>query len=585
MQDRILVWFGAIVLWALCGPAQAADGQADTILTNAGIYTLNPEQPVAQALAIRAGVIVAVGDIEDITALAGPQTRSIDLQGKVVLPGFHDMHVHPLFAGVRQTECKIEQGSTLERIQHEVQACIDRTDTDGWITGGQWDAHAIGQIPDRSMLDSISPKNPVLLSDTSGHSAWANSRALAIAGVTADTPNPEGGIIERDSGGEPTGILREAAIMLVRMHVPPHSYEQLRKALGWSLQQMLSHGITSFTEASTGFVAGMTREVKLYADMADAGTVKQRVRLCLNWEPGNAELEAVISDRNLYARDRVATDCIKIFLDGVPTDSHTAAMLEPYALPMEGRDDEASRYGMLLVDQDILNEAVTRFDRMGLTVKFHAAGDAAVRAGLNAFEAARRANGFSGQLHDVGHCTFVSRQDLPRARSLGATFEVSPYLWSPSPINDDISKEVGEDRTRRVWPVREMIEAGALVVPGSDWAVVPSVNPWIAVEALVTREEPGGSENHFGKEQAISLDQAIRLFTVNSARHLGMADQVGRIEPGLLADLIVLDRDPYRIPETELHQVSVEKTMIGGVLVYEATHADPELIPESPLVD
>ena len=315
--------------------------------------------------------------------------------------------------------------------------------------------------------------------------------------------------------------------------------------------------------------------MKLYADMADAGTVKQRVRLCLNWEPGNAELEAVIADRNLYARTNVAADCIKIFLDGVPTDSHTAAMLEPYTLPMEGRNDDASRYGMLLVEQDTLNEAVTRFDRMGLTVKFHAAGDAAVRAGLNAFEAARRANGFSGQLHDVGHCTFVSRQDLPRARSLGATFEVSPYLWSPSPINDDISKEVGEDRTRRVWPVREMIEAGALVVPGSDWAVVPSVNPWIAVEALVTREEPGGSENHFGKEQAISLDQAIRLFTVNSARHLGMADRVGRIEPGLLADLIVLDRDPYRIPVTELHQVRVEKTMINGTLVFEATHAGP----------
>ena len=207
---------------------------------------------------------------------------------------------------------------------------------------------------------------------------------------------------------------------------------------------------------------------------------------------------------------------------------------------------------------------------MGLTVKFHAAGDAAVRAGLNAFDAARTANGFSGQLHDVGHCTFVSREDLPRARALGVTFEVSPYLWSPSPINDDISKEVGDERTRRVWPVREMIEAGALVVPGSDWAVVPSVNPWIAVEALVTREEPGGSAKHFGREQAVSLDQAIRLFTVNAAKHLGMADKVGRIEPGLLADLIVLDRDPYSIPVTELHQVRVEQTIINGTPVYQA---------------
>ena len=199
MQGKNSTLLAAVVLCALCGHVLAAAEQADTILTNAGIYTLNPEQPVAQALAIRAGVIVAVGNIEDITALAGPQTQSIDLQGKVVLPGFHDMHVHPLFAGVRQTECKIEQGSTLEQIQHEVQACIGRADTGSWITGGQWDAHAIGQIPDRAMLDFVSPDNPVLLSDTSGHSAWANSSALAIAGVTADTPNPEGGIIERDS--------------------------------------------------------------------------------------------------------------------------------------------------------------------------------------------------------------------------------------------------------------------------------------------------------------------------------------------------------------------------------------------------
>ena len=552
----------------LSGYALSAADKADTILVNGNVHTLVSEQPEAEALALRRGVITAVGSNAAIAGLAGAQTVRIDLEGRTVLPGFHDMHVHPLFAGIRQTECQVPQGSTLEQVRQQVTACVGRAGSGEWITGGQWDAHAIGPAPNRSMLDDISPDNPILISDTSGHSAWANSRALELAGVGADTPDPEGGIIERDRAGRPTGILRESAILLVRMHVPPHSDEKLRAALGWSLEQMLSGGITSFTEASTGFVAGMAREVNLYADLADEGLIKQRARLCLNWEPGNAALEAVIADRNIYARKQVATDCIKIFLDGVPTDSHTAAMLEPYARPMEGRDDEASRFGMLLVDQEILNEAVTRFDRMGLTVKYHAAGDAAVRAGLDAFEAARRTNGFSGQLHDVGHCTFVSRQDLPRARVLGVTFEVSPYLWSPSPINDDITLEVGAERTRRAWPVREMIEAGALVVPGSDWAVVPSVNPWIAVEALVTREMPGGSENNFGREQAITLDQAIRLFTVNSAKHLGMSDRLGRIEPGLLADLVVLDRDPYQLPVTELHKVIVEKTIINGEVVY-----------------
>ena len=262
--------------------------------------------------------------------------------------------------------------------------------------------------------------------------------------------------------------------------------------------------------------------------------------------------------------ERISPDCVKIFLDGVPTDSHTAAMLEPYEGTVEGRDDEASRYGMLLEEQGALDEAVTRFDAMGLTVKFHAAGDAAVRAGLQAVASARRANGDSGLWHNVGHSTFVAFDDMPLAREIGASFEMSPYLWSPSPINDSITAAVGAERIRRVWPVREVIEAGALAVPGSDWSVVPSVNPWIAIEALVTRERPGGSEDSFGKEQAITVEQAIRMFTVNAAKHMGNTGRLGSIEPGKLADLVVIDRDPYEIPVTELHRIRVMHTLING---------------------
>jgi predicted amidohydrolase YtcJ len=293
------------------------------------------------------------------------------------------------------------------------------------------------------------------------------------------------------------------------------------------------------------------------------------VRLCLHWEPGNAAAEDVIARRNFYARARVTPDCVKIFLDGVPTDSHTAAMVEPYAGNVAGRSDAASRSGLLLVKQEVLDQAVTRFDRMGLTVKFHAAGDAAVRAGLNAIEAARRANGFSGHLHDVGHCTFVTRPDLRRARTIAATFEVSPYLWGPSPINDSIIAAIGDSRIERVWPVREMIDAGALVVAGSDWAVVPSVNPWIAVESLVTRERPGGSADTFGKGEAITLPEALDLFTVNAARHLGLEGSLGRIAPGMIADVIILDQDPYAVAVRSIHRTRVLTTIIAGEVVYE----------------
>jgi hypothetical protein len=431
----------------------------------------------------------------------------------------------------------------------------------------------LGRVPDRAALDAVTTGHPALLDDTSGHSSWANSLALSMAGITRDTPNPQGGIIERNASGEATGILREGAADLVRQHIPKPSDAEVRAALKWSTHQMISFGITSYTEASVGFVAGSPAELAAYAALADAGVLKQRATLCLTWAPGSDEAESAIAARNLYARPRVAPDCVKIFLDGVPTDGHTAAMLEPYTGTLAGRDDDAARMGMLLVPPAALDAAVTRFDAMGLTVKFHAAGDGAVRAGLNAIAAARRSNGFSGLMHNVGHCTFVAPEDIGRARGIGATFEVSPYLWGPSPINDDITAAVGAEVIKRVWPVREMIDAGALVVPGSDWSVVPSVNPWIGIETLVTREVPGGSVNSFGKAEAISISEALDLFTINAARQEHMANRVGRIEVGMLADIIVVDQDPYQVPVTHVHDTKVRMTFIAGEKVYDAAEA------------
>ena len=557
---------------AVGGPSPGAPAvggvlAARVILTNGRVHTA---EGTAQALAIgERGLILAVGSDADMERLRGKNTQVVDLKGHAVLPGFSDMHVHPVFAGLQARRCVIPQGSPLEVIQRTLKQCVAKARPGEWITGGQWDASAIRQPLTHAMLDAVSPDNPVLLGDTSEHSAWANSRALGIAGIDRNTQNPVSGIVERAADGQPTGVLREEAVMLVRKHVPAPTDSEVRAALRASADLMLSYGITSFTEAAAGYSSSLEKEVSAYAALADSRVLKQRIRLCLSWTPGSAETDKVIATRNFYSRERLAVDCVKIFLDGVPTDSHTAAMLEPYAGMVEGRADEASRKGMLILSQEVIDAAVIRFDALGLAVKFHAAGDAAVRAGLNAIEAARRKNGFSGVLHDVGHCTFVAREDLPRARALGATFEVSPYLWDPSPINDDITAAVGPARIRRVWPVREMIDAGALVVPGSDWSVVPSVNPWIAVETLVTRENPGGSAASFGKAEAITLGEAIGLFTVNAARHRHLESALGAIAPGMLADLIVLSKDPYVIPARELHEVRVLTTLIGGEVVFQ----------------
>jgi hypothetical protein len=417
----------------------------------------------------------------------------------------------------------------------------------------------------------VTPDNPVALTDISLHGLWVNSKALQMAGIVASTANPAGGIIERDSAGAPTGVLRESAGGLVRKFIPPYTPEQNAKALAWSMQLMLSYGITSYTDALVEQNA-----LEAYATLADRGVLKQRVKGCMAWgrsvisEPGKDTADFIVL-RNLYARERFAPTCIKMFLDGVPTDGHTAAMVERYADATDTADPRAK--GLLMMPAVALNKAVTDFDAQGFAVKMHAAGDGAVRAGLDAIAAARKANGFSGQLHEVAHNSFVQMSDIRRAREIAATFEFSPYIWYPNPIIPDIVKAVGAERMKRWIPVKDALDAGALVVPGSDWSVVPSVNPWIAIETLVTRQKPGGGGDTLGASEKITLRQAIDLFTVNAAREIGDRTRIGTLERGMLADLIVLDRNPFKIPVTQIHDTTVKMAMINGEIVYRAAPA------------
>jgi len=558
-----------VLLTLYMAAAVAAQPEADLIMLGGQFRT---PTGWAQAVAIKRGVLVAVGDPAAVNAYKGGATRTIDLHGATVLPGLHDMHVHPMLAGQTQLQCTFAQGSSLQKILDALKACVAKHAKGEWIVGGQWDAASLGGAPDRRSLDTVSPDNPVALTDISLHGLWVNSKALQLAGIGADTKNPPGGVIERRASGEPTGVLRESAGGLVRSVIPPYTPEQNAKALAWSLQTMLSFGITSFTDALAD-----DSSLQAYATLSDQGVLKQRVRACLAWSRsllGGAEHGAFdyIALRNLYARERFHPDCIKILLDGVPTDGHTAAMLEPYADVKDPSDVRAR--GILMVPANVLNRTVTELDARGFVVKMHAAGDAAVHAGLDAIAATRKANGFSGQLHEVAHNSFVSMSDIRRARDIMATFEMSPYIWYPNPIIPDIVKAVGPERMKRWTPVKDAIDSGALVVPGSDWAVVPSVNPWIAIETLVTRQKPGGGGEALGESERISLEQAIDLFTVNSARETGDRTRLGTIEPGMLADLIVVDRNPFKIPVTQVHETTVTMTMINGEVVYRRAGGD-----------
>ncbi len=558
---------GVMVCAALALTSTTAKAQAptqgetiDLIMTNGQIKT---PSGWAEAVAIRDGIIVAVGEANTIVAMGSRETQVLDLGGHTVLPGLHDLHVHPLLAGMEMSLCGFEPGASPQAIAGAVGACATEKQRGEWVQGGNWVAAVFepGQ-QNRAFLDAIAPDNPVFLYDESHHSAWVNSKALERAGITRDTPDPQGGIIERDPTGEPNGLLRESAVSLVAGIIPPASEDTKREALILATNQMLSYGITSFTAAyvtpwNLGTLAAVSKE----------GLIKQRVRGCMSWSPDPGEAngvgESFIAARRTYAGPRFSTDCVKIILDGVPTESHTAAMLEPY--------EDSKKKGLLMIPQDVLERAVTRFDRQGLHIKFHAAGDAAVRAAIDAVATAREINGFGGSMHDVGHNSFVNLADIPRARDVHMSWEFSPYIWYPTPIAaDDIRAAVGDERMKRWIPIKDAVDSGALVVVGSDWPVVPAVNPWLAIETMVTRQKPGGSEETLGEQERIALDDALRILTENGARLMGHRDEVGSIEVGMHADVIVTETNPFDMPITQLHAMKVKMTFIDGKKVFDA---------------
>jgi predicted amidohydrolase YtcJ len=537
-----------------------------TIYRNAQVYTPSGWK---NAFAVKDGRIVAVGNDEDVRK-AAKGAREVDLGSRTVLPGLYDMHVHPVLqAKGGEGRCSISPDLPAAELLAGVGACVKAAAKDEWVAGGQWQASVLAGTPiTAATLDAVSPDNPVMLFDVSGHSLWVNSKALAIAGITKDTPNPEGGIIERDAAGLPTGVLRETARNLVLRHLPPQPAERTQAELKKNLDYLLSFGITGYVEAMA-----FRDDLAVYAALADKGELKQHVQACIAYSHAghpNPDLDATIAAIPEYTRERFKPTCIKVFADGVPTESHTGAMLEDY----EAGQPNAPARGLLLFDPAKLHPMMAKWDKLGLNVLFHAAGDAAVRASLDAIAFARAQNGNDGPIHQVGHSTFVDPADLPRPKALNSAIEYSPYLWDPQPINDDITTAVGARRIERVWPIKDGFEAGALVIAGSDWAVIPAPDPWIGIETAITRQKPGGSARTFGAGQAITLEQAIRMFTINAATRLGLDKDLGTIEAGKRADFIVIDKNPFRIPATDIHTIKVQKTYIDGEVVFDRAKAD-----------
>ena len=544
----------------------SGNGQsADAVYTNGFIYTVNPDQAAAEALAVSDGKILAVGSNDEVQALVSDETRVVDLDGRMLMPGIHDMHAHPMEAGEKYNfQCAFPFTFTMDQIVAKITECAAETPPGEWIRGGQWAMELMETetVPHKDILDAITREHPIYLGDSTVHGAWLNSRALAVLGIDEGTPDPQGGAIIREPGTtKPTGILIDNAAYNILEELPVYSDEQYETALAWSMHEMNKVGITTIKDALTG-----AHSLKAYRNLDENGRLTMKVSTSIAWRLFWTDFEENVRQRADYATENVGTDFIKIMLDGIPP-TRTAAMLDPY-LPDEKHGDSFT--GKLIHSPEQLTEDMINLDSQGLTVKIHATGDRAVRVTLDAIEAARKANGDSGMMHEISHAELIHPDDIPRFSELNAVAEFSPILWYPSPLVQVMEQVIGEERAGRFWPTRSLLEAGAHVIYGSDWpSVVPDPNPWPGIEAMVTRRNPYiESPDELWPEQAVDLETALRIFTINGAVAGKQAGRTGSIEVGKSADFIVLDRNIFQVPVEDISETKVVLTVVSGKEVY-----------------
>jgi predicted amidohydrolase YtcJ len=538
---------------------------AELVLVGGAVMTMDPERPSASAVAVASGRIVAVGDDRDVLALAGSRTRRIDLRGRTLLPGFIDAHCHPVMAGVELMRCPLHDVvPTVEAYVDAIRAYAEAHPELEWVTGNGWYMAAFpGGTPSRADLDRAVPDRPAFFFNRDAHGAWANTRALELARVTAATPDPADGRIEREPDGGPQGTLHEGAAHLVDRLIPEPSTDEIAEGLALAQAYLHRLGITAWQDAwvAPPRLAG-------YRRFAESGRLTARVIAAQWWErdEGEEQIEGLVEARSMARIGRLEAGTIKIMTDGV-CENYTASVLEPY---LDADGQPTGNRGIDFVDPELLKAYVTKLDALGFQVHFHALGDRAVRQALDAVEAARRANGMTDMRPHLAHLQIVDPADWPRFRELDAGANIQPY-WA---CNDDQMTELtlpflGPERAALQYPIGSMHRAGARLVGGSDWTV-STPNVMAEVEVAVTRISPEAREREpFLPDEAIDLETALRAFTMGSAWAQHRDDTTGSIEVGKLADLVVMDRDIAREPANRLGDAQVLLTLVEGQPVFE----------------
>ena len=552
-----------------------ANGAADLVLTNGAVYTVDAARSRAEAVAVKDGRIKAVGASAAVADLIGTGTEVIDLRGRMLVPGFQDAHVHPVLGGLDLLQCDMHDAGSLPEYEQILRAYADGHPDVPWILGGGWSMDVFpGGTPTKDVLDRIVPDRPVFLPNRDGHSGWVNSRALEIAGITAATPDPDDGRIERDASGEPSGTLHEGAMSLVSDRAPAITPEEMRQGLLKGQAHLHSLGITAWQDAIVDDVE-QANTLDAYLRAAADGDLTARVVGALWWDRkrGLEQIDDLLAMRERGVAGRFAATSVKIMQDGV-CENFTAAVLEPY---FDGEGNPTGNRGISFVEPELLKEAVTRLDAAGFQVHFHSLAERAVREALDAIEAARIANGDSDHRHHLAHIQVVHPDDIARFRELDVVANAQPLWAAHEGQMDELTIPfLGHPRATWQYPFASLVRAGATLAMGSDWSVSsadPLEEMHVAVNRVMPASYPYRVDNRevFIPEERIDLATALGGFTIGSAFVNHLEDRTGSIEVGKEADLAVLDRDLFAYPVDEIAEASVELTLVGGERVY----ADP----------
>jgi predicted amidohydrolase YtcJ len=559
-----LVMLGCVLL---VPGAQAAE-VADTVYRNGFVYTVDGVRTRVEAIAVKDGKYIAVGSEEDMKSVTGPDTELVNLRGRMVMPGLVDTHIHALRGALTALGLAFPVTSSVDDIKAAVKQFIaDKPLKKGeWLEGAKWshDYHTLNA----KMLDEVSPDNPVFLHDWTNHLAWVNSAALAAAKISKSTPDPQGGVIDRDSSGNPTGTLHDKALGLITAVMPPPAPAVVEKRATWIFDKLNAYGITAITTAQLDPV-----RLQAYRNLESKG--KLTLRMQGSWDFNTRYVTTTLDEqaKTFMSRDKrgnnsplINVDGVKVYMDGVPNAAEGGS-------PMIDRYVTAPTFGTPSIDEATFSTWMLRFDTEGLKVMVHATGSLSVRHFLNAVEAVRRANG-SGPRHHMAHSMLIYPDEVERFNFARSNFvaEVSPYqLWVPDPAIRGWFKSIGRDRMDLTFsPLKTIVDAGAVVSYGSDWDNIPEPDPWFALEGMVTRRYPGHPEyGSLNPDERVDVETAIEIFTRNGAMLMEMEDETGTIEVGKWADFIVIDQNILEVPVEKIHETKVLRTVLRGKTVYQ----------------